>query len=315
MFIEQAWKGDNTPWKVWLTTLLATGIFLLNFVVFIFTSPDDIKQMYDQLKDWPNNTVLIVELLPFAFLLGLLFLLVFFIHNRSPLSLTTARKKIDFGRFFFSFSLIVAFSVASFVFSYYMDSSDIVWNFNPFRFSILVVISLVLFPFQIGFEEYLFRGFLMQQIGVAARNRWLPLAITSILFGVFHSANPEVAEMGYGIMGFYIGTGLLLGIMVLMDDGLELSLGFHLGNNLMAAVLVSSDFSALQTDALFRYTGSESSSGMLVETLVSICIMYPLLLFILAKKYKWKDWREKLTGKVYKTEVKPQTSNHDTANL
>ena len=75
--------------------------------------------------------------------------------------------------------------------------------------------------------------------------------ITSILFGVFHSANPEVSEMGYSLMVFYIGTGLLLGIMTLMDDGIELALGFHFGNNLLAATLVTSDWSALQTDAAF----------------------------------------------------------------
>ena len=72
----------------------------------------------------------------------------------------------------------------------------------------------------------------MQQIGIITRNRWLPLVITSVFFGLFHSTNPEVAEMGFSVMIFYIGTGLLLGIMTLMDDGLELALGFHLGNNL-----------------------------------------------------------------------------------
>jgi len=30
------------------------------------------------------------------------------------------------------------------------------------------------------------------------------------VFGLFHSANPEVAEMGFGVMSFYIGTGFYL---------------------------------------------------------------------------------------------------------
>jgi membrane protease YdiL (CAAX protease family) len=194
--------------------------------------------------------------------------------------------------------LIVFISIAGFLVSYFVDNSNIVWNFKPVNFFILLFISLILFPFQIGLEEYLFRGYFMQQIGIAVRNRWFPLLSTSIVFGLLHTANPEVAEMGFGVMTFYIGTGLLLGIMTLMDEGMELALGFHFGNNLMASLLVTSEFSALQTDALFKYSGVENTSGTLTEMIISIAITYPIILLILAKKYKWTNWIEKLTGRV-----------------
>ena len=100
-------------------------------------------------------------------------------------------------------------------------------------------------------------------------------------------------------MFFYIGTGLLLGIMTLMDESLELALGFHLGNNLMAALLITSDFSAIQTDAVFKYSGIENTADMLNEMLVSIAVVYPIILYIFAKKYNWTNWKEKLTGKVH----------------
>jgi uncharacterized protein len=197
----------------------------------------------------------------------------------------------------------VFITIVTFGLSYYYDNSMIQWNFNATKFTILLIISLLLFPFQIGLEEYLFRGYLMQQIGIMARNRWTPLIITSVVFGIMHSANPEVAEMGYGVMVFYIGTGFLLGVMTLMDEGMELALGFHLGNNLMAALLITSDFSALQTDAVFKYTSDTNPSNALIEMILSMAIMYPLILFIFAKKYKWNNWKEKLTGKVIEVET------------
>jgi hypothetical protein len=120
------------------------------------------------------------------------------------------------------------------------------------------------------------------------------------MFCVFHSANPEVASMGYGVMVFYIGTGFFLGIMTLMDESLELALGFHLGNNLMAALLVTTDFAALKTDAIFKYSGVEDPNDLLTEMLVSIAIVYPIILYIFAKRYEWKDWKSKLTGKIQK---------------
>ena len=302
MFIEQAYNGNNKWWRVLLTALLTSGVFIANFIIYFISSKEQMQAAYDLMEDIPNNLGLIINLIPFVFLLGLLFLLVYVLNNRSILSLTTSRAKVDFKRIFFSFGLIVFISIAGFLVSYYGDNSNIAWNFKPLNFFLLLFISLILFPFQIGLEEYLFRGYFMQQIGIAVRNRWFPLLFTSIVFGLFHSANPEVAEMGFGVMVFYIGTGLLLGVMTLMDEGMELALGFHLGNNLMASILLTSEFSALQTDALFKYSGVENTAGTLIEMIISIAITYPFILFILAKKYKWSNWKERLTGKVNPTD-------------
>ena len=99
------------------------------------------------------------------------------------------------------------------------------------------------------------------------------------------------------MMIFYVGTGLLLGIMTLMDEGLELALGFHLGNNLIASLLVTADWTALQTDALFKDT-SEPGLGSISEIMLPVLIVYPIMLLILSKKYGWSNWKDKLFGKV-----------------
>ncbi|MBC7845695.1 MAG: CPBP family intramembrane metalloprotease [Flavobacterium sp.] len=298
MFINQAYKGNNKWWRVLITTLLTAGVFLANFIMYFMMSKEDLDKVYQKMNEIPNNLALLLNLLPFFFLLALLFFLVRILHSRSVLSLTTSRGEVDYKRILFSFGLIVLLTIATFAVSYGMDSSNILWNFNPLKFGVLFLISILLFPFQIGFEEYLFRGYLMQQIGIIAKNRWFPLLLTSVMFGLFHSANPEVAKMGFGVMIFYIGTGLLLGIMTLMDESLELALGFHLGNNLMAALLITSDFSAIHTDAVFKYSGAENTIDILNEMIVSIAIVYPIILFIFAKKYSWNNWIAKLTGKI-----------------
>ena len=61
-----------------------------------------------------------------------------------------------------------------------------------------------------------------------------------------HIANPEVGKLGMIIMVYYIGTGFFLGIMTLMDEGLELALGFHAANNLIGALLVTADWTAFK---------------------------------------------------------------------
>jgi len=283
-----------------LTTILVSGLFIANLVFFIFFG-DQIDFAEEQRKMMElipsKNFWLAANLLPFAFLLGLLFLFVRFLHNRSLLSLTTTRKKIDFKRVFFAFSLIAIITIFSFGLSYYLDPANIELQFDPLKFTILLIVSLFLFPLQVGLEEFLFRGYLMQQIGIMVRNKWFPLLITSVIFGIFHGANPEVGELGLVIMIFYIGTGLLLGIMTLMDDGLELALGFHFGNNFLAATLVTAEWTALQTDAIFVYTG-DSGGNNILEIILPVFIIYPIILLILAKRYKWTNWKDKLFGKV-----------------
>ena len=119
--------------------------------------------------------------------------------------------------------------------------------------------------------------------------------MTSLIFGGMHWFNPEVVKIGPVILVYYIGTGLFLGIITLMDEGMELALGFHAANNLVGALLVTSDWSAFQTHSIFKDI-SDPSAGL--DVIFPVVIIFPILLFIFSKKYNWSNWKEKLTGKI-----------------
>jgi membrane protease YdiL (CAAX protease family) len=228
-------------------------------------------------------------------MLPFLFVWVKFVHKQTLTSLTTSRSKVDWRRIVFSFSIWSFFTLISTALVYYTNPSGFVLNFKLVPFIELAVLGIVLIPIQTSFEEYLFRGYMMQGIGLATGNKLAPLLITSFLFGIMHIANPEVDKMGYLILVYYIGTGLLLGIITLMDEGMELSLGFHASNNLIGALLITSDWSAFQTDSLLKDVSLPSAG---YDILMPVFIIYPILLFTFSKKYKWTNWSLKLTGKV-----------------
>jgi uncharacterized protein len=92
---------------------------------------------------------------------------------------------------------------------------------------------------------------------------------------------------------YYIGTGLFLGLLTLMDDGLELSMGYHAVNNIFAALILTNDWQAFQTDALYI---DHSAPTFGWDSLLTIILVQPLLLLIFSKIYKWKNWKEKLFG-------------------
>ena len=90
----------------------------------------------------------------------------------------------------------------------------------------------------------------MQGFGHWLNSRFMALFLTSVIFGSLHLANPEITALGYEFIFLYITVGFVLGIMTLMDDGLELAIGFHAANNLVAALLVTADWTVFQTESI-----------------------------------------------------------------
>lgn len=303
MFIEQGIKPNNSFWTY------IVGSFIIIIASFVGQIPLILGFVYevavngktypvnerDMMRFFEPNLTLFLILISFVFAIVGIFIVVRYLHHQTLLSVTTSRTKIDWNRIFFSFSIWAVFSVVSALAYYFINPEGFVINFKPIPFAILVVIATVLIPFQTSTEEYVFRGYLMQGFGNLAKNKWFPLLMTSLIFGGMHFFNPEVTKMGTIIMVYYIGTGFFLGILTLMDEGMELALGFHAANNLIGALLVTSDWSAFQTHSIFKDI-SEPQAGL--DVIFPVVVIYPIVLYIFSRKYNWSNWKEKLTGKI-----------------
>ncbi|MCH9660750.1 MAG: CPBP family intramembrane metalloprotease [Bacteroidetes bacterium] len=307
MYIKQAYNYLHDAWRYIVGSIAVfiawQVIGALPFTLaIIFKLMGDGEDVFAYLED-PNKLMSVLDsnltlfLMLFAFVIGLLGLYIWvkFIHKQPWITLTTSRKKMDWGRFLFGFSIIGVFSIVTTLYDYYSNPEDYIMQFNLVPFLILAVIALLMIPLQTSFEEYWFRGYLMQGLGTMTGNRWIPLIVTSVIFGGLHAFNPEVDKLGPIIMVYYIGTGFLLGIMTLMDEGMELALGFHAGNNLIAALLVTADWTAFQTHSILKDI-SEPTAG--VDILIPVLVIYPIFLALMAWRYKWTDWKDKLFGKV-----------------
>jgi len=307
MFLEQGIKAENKFWKYLVGSFLIIAASVVGQLPLwgvmkyevVFNNKPEPKSDEMLMKMFEPNMTLFLVMISFAFALLGVYFVVKHLHKQTFLSITTIRKNIDWKRVLFSFSLWGFITVVSFFMFYFNSPDKYVWNFKLVPFLLLVVIGTILIPVQTSTEEYVFRGYLMQGFANLARNRWFPLLLTSVIFGSMHIVNPEVAKMGYIIMVYYIGTGFFLGIITLMDEGIELALGFHAANNLVGALLVTSDWSVFQTNSIFKDI-SEPSAGL--DVILPIVVVYPVLLFIFSKKYNWSNWKEKLTGKIHTVE-------------
>lgn len=305
MFIAQAYKSLYEPWRYLLgivVVFIATQIGSIPFIIAIFLKqsasgldPASLTEEADLMNILDSNSTFFFMLLGFAVGLLALFLWVKYVHKQSLVKLTTSRPKIDWNRFWFGFLLIALTTMVMTYLDYSSNPENYVLQFDLKLFAVLAVIAVLLIPLQTSMEEYLFRGYLMQGLGVLARNRWLPLILTSVIFGGLHAFNPEVDKLGSIVMVYYIGTGLFLGVITLMDQGLELALGFHAGNNLIAALLVTADWTVFQTNSVLLDI-SEPQAGF--DVIIPVLIIYPIFLAIMAIRYRWTNWSERLFGKV-----------------
>ena len=158
------------------------------------------------------------------------------------------------------------------------------------------VIGVGALVFDILKKKNAFESEFNKNLVTSLRKKWVPLLITSVIFGGMHVFNPEVGKLGYGVMVYYIGTGVFLGVLTLMDDGMELALGFHAANNLFGALLVTADWTVLQTHSVLKDV-SEPGAGF-GDVIIPVFVVFPILLFIFAKVYKWTNWKEKLFGNI-----------------
>ena len=256
-------------------------------------SPD--ADPMDIFKTIPSNLRLFLLLLSFVFVLPGIWLVVKKLHDLPVMSVLSSRKKIDLERVLYSF-MLWGTVVSAFVFlEYSLNPENYIFNFKVKEFLILAVIAILFIPIQTSVEEIVFRGYLMQGFGHWLNSRFMALFLTSTVFGSLHLANPEITALGYEFVILYITVGFVLGIMTLMDEGLELALGFHAANNLIVALLLTADWTVFQTESILIDI-SEPSLG--ITDWITPFIVFPILLAVFARKYSWTNWKEKLFSKV-----------------
>ena len=115
----------------------------------------------------------------------------------------------------------------------------------------LLLITLLLVPFQATAEEFLCRGYLNQALIKYLRSPWIVFAITSGGFALLHAWNPEAS----GQVGPYLASIFLFGmamcVLLYFEGGIESAIGAHIANNIFVFGLLGYEDPTLPNTALF----------------------------------------------------------------
>ena len=295
--LESALNKRNSFWKY--IVVLFISFILASFVgdvplmiVAVIKIIQNVGDMVSGMAMMSDPTALGISsnfafvLLLFPLVLGF-FILLFFIkllNGQSFQEVINGTTKVRWPRFFTGAACWSLLMLIPLVIQYFIFPSVFTFQLDITSFIPLVFISLILIPFQTSFEELAFRGYLAQGLGNLTKNRWAVLIIPSLIFALLHVANPEVKEFGFFIMmANYLSMGLILGLVSILDDGIEVAMGIHAANNIFASLFVTHASSAFQTDAVFSIKEVDPVGG-----LIEVVIAGTLLILFLYKRYGWK---------------------------
>ena len=264
--LESAFAGKNSFWRyivmVTIILIVANTIGAVPLIIALIIKSGSNPAVFSQIAANPNdysviglnpNAGLVMMLFPFMAGLLAFILLVKPLNNRTFKITINGTGRIRWDRFYISATVWLILSGLYLLFYLKIDPANFTLNNKTASLIILSAVSVLFIPFQAAFEEVLFRGYLMQGFAAMVKNRWFPLIMSSVFFGLLHAFNPEVEEFGFFIMmPQYIVFGLIYGIFTILDDGIEAAIGAHTANNIFLCIMVTNQSSALQTPALYE---------------------------------------------------------------
>lgn len=232
---------------------------------------------------FPYPLYFTLVMLPFITATLGLFLFIRIFHKRSFSSLVyPSNERFRWKNFLFGIFVTSILLGLSDVYYAIAHPEEYIFQFTPESFFPFLMVALILFPIQTLFEEVFIRGYINQGVGFSTQRSWAGLMVSSLIFGLLHGQNNEVSEFGvWPMLTVYTLMGFIFGLITLISEGVEITWGIHLVNNLYVALFKTFPGSSLETPAIFITTPPESNQILLETSLFSI-----VLLAIVLFKYR-----------------------------
>ena len=269
-FLDLARQGRNEWWRYLLGALIIAFFWLvLGNVPYVLLLLVGLSK--------PPFDFIAVNLSIFMMLAGLA-VTVKLIHRRSLHSLITPEDRIDRARITRAAAVWAVLGAAVAILEHLVYPERYYLSFNPDRFFVYLALVLVLTPLQCVVEELVFRGYVMQALGLLTRRPLVIAVLSSIAFTIPHLLNPEVLEHGAAIMAAnYFAIGMLLATVTLRDGRLELAIGLHAVNNVFLALVANYEGSVLATESIF--TARELDPVYSLVTLIAGAVAFHWWIF------------------------------------
>jgi hypothetical protein len=268
-YLDLAREGRNEWWRYLLgAVIIAFAWLVLGYIpYFVLTLVGRFEPPLDFVA--VNFTI-------FMMLAGLA-VTVKLVHRRSLRSLVTP-DGLDWARVARAAAAWAVLAGATAAIEHVLYPGRYYLSFDAGRFPLFLALVMILTPLQCAVEELVFRGYVMQGMGLLTRRPLVIAVLSSFVFTLPHLLNPEVQEYGAVIMGAnYFAIGMLLATVALRDGRLEMAIGLHAANNVFLALIANYEGSALMTESVF--TARELDPVFSLVTLVAGALLFHWWIF------------------------------------
>jgi hypothetical protein len=149
-----------------------------------------------------------------------------------------------------------------------------------------------------AWEEFVMRGYVFRQLSLGISPA-AAVAITGLVFGLLHSANPGASWQGvlYTVIG-----GVLMGWLLLKSRSLWLLIGYHFGWNATSSAIFGLDLSGFAADAsIFAsaltgpdiLTGGEYGFEASLPAVVAEALVLSLIIFAISRRTRVRKGYER----------------------
>ena len=273
-------------WRIILGIFLVSALWLgaaigMGFLAAAFF-PDLAEQVFENTVGLGNHpedlAFVLLTFLPVWIGLAVVLPL---LHRRAPLALLGPSHRVNWQHFRLAAFLVVAIAVG---FEMAFQLPTLLLDLPHYKANMLLQLPqwtlwllpmLLLLFVQIGAEELLFRGYLLQMIRARGGGFWLAIALPSFLFGLLHYEPETFGQNAYLVVIVTTVLGILLCKVTLRTGNLGAALGIHFANNLTVMFLLGIDGN-MDGMALFSaqidLTSPLVSASLILQTLVMLAV-------------------------------------------
>ena len=273
-------------WRIILGIFLVSALWLgaaigMGFLAAAFF-PDLAEQVFENTPGLGNHpedlAFVLLTFLPVWIGLAVVLPL---LHRRAPLALLGPSHRVNWQHFRLAAVLVVAIAVG---FEMAFQLPTLLLDLPHYKAHMLLQLPqwtlwllpmLLLLFVQIGAEELLFRGYLLQMIRARGGGFWLAIALPSFLFGLLHYEPETFGQNAYLVVIVTTVLGILLCKVTLRTGNLGAALGIHFANNLTVMFLLGIDGN-MDGMALFSaqidLTSPLVSASLILQTLVMLAV-------------------------------------------
>ena len=273
-------------WRIILGIFLVSALWLgaaigMGFLAAAFF-PDLAEQVFENTPGLGNHpedlAFVLLTFLPVWIGLAVVLPL---LHRRAPLALLGPSHRVNWQHFRLAAVLVLAIAVG---FEMVFQLPTLLLDLPHYKAHMLLQLPqwtlwllpmLLLLFVQIGAEELLFRGYLLQMIRARGGGFWLAIALPSFLFGLLHYEPETFGQNAYLVVIVTTVLGILLCKVTLRTGNLGAALGIHFANNLTVMFLLGIDGN-MDGMALFSaqidLTSPLVSASLILQTLVMLAV-------------------------------------------